>query len=45
MTDLMDWYHDNNNDDMGGTFVIKAVAISDNTPALIGDANLDGVLI
>ncbi len=44
MTDLMDWYHDNNNDDMGGTFVIKAVAISDNTPALIGDANLDGVV-
>lgn len=44
MTDLMDWYHDTNKDDMGGTFVIKAVAVQDNTPTLIGDANLDGVV-
>ena len=44
ITDLMDWYHDNNNDDLGGTFVIKAVAVSDNTPTLLGDANLDGVV-
>ena len=40
----MDWYHDNNNDDLGGTFVIKAVAVSDNTPTLLGDANLDGIV-
>ena len=44
MTDLMDWYLDVNKDDMGGTFVIKAVAVQDNTPTLLGDANLDGIV-
>ena len=44
MTDLMDWYSKNNNDNIGGTFVIKAVAYSDNTPTLLGDANLDGAI-
>ena len=44
MTDLMDWYKDNNSDDIGGTFVIKAVTVSATSPTLLGDANLDGVV-
>lgn len=42
--DLMDWYHDNNNDDIGGTFVIKAVTRQNYPVTLLGDANLDGVV-
>ncbi len=38
MTDLMDWYKINNNDELGGTFVIKAVT----NDSLLGDVNLDG---
>ena len=43
MSDLLDWYKINNNDDIGGTFVIKAVT-TNNGPqvTLLGDANLDG---
>lgn len=40
MTDLMDWYKTNNGDDIGGTFVIKAVTTK--TDALLGDVDLNG---
>lgn len=41
--DLLDWYSVNNDDDIGGTFVIKAVTA--NYPVtLLGDANCDGYL-
>ena len=40
--DLMDWYLDNNQDDIGGTFVIKAVTKKHYLPTLLGDSNLDG---
>lgn len=39
--DLLDWYRDNNDDNLGGTFVIKAVAVKDDG-YLRGDVNLDG---
>lgn len=38
MTDLMRWYKDNFNDEVGGTFVIKALTIKPEN----GDVNLDG---
>lgn len=41
MTDLLDWYEANLGDELGGTFVIKAVTTKSN---LLGDVNLDGVL-
>lgn len=41
MTDLLEWYETNLNDDLGGTFVIKAVTTKNN---LLGDVNLDGIL-
>lgn len=40
--DLMDWYKENNDDEIGGTFVIKAVTKQRFFPTLLGDANLDG---
>lgn len=39
-SDLLDWYKLNNNDILGGTFVIKAVAV-DNDNIMKGDTNLD----
>ncbi len=42
MLDLLDWYKIYNNDDLGGTFVIKAVTVTNDQ--LLGDVNLDGVV-
>lgn len=43
MLDLLDWYKIYNDDDMGGTFVIKAITVKDSQPEqLIGDVNSDG---
>ena len=43
MSELLDWYKTNLNDEMGGTFVIKAITTNDGPKAtFIGDANLDG---
>lgn len=40
--DLLDWYRENNdNDELGGTFVIKALAVN-NGNFLLGDVNGDG---
>ena len=39
--DVMDWYAINNNDSLGGSFVIKAVAVKDDS-YIHGDVNLDG---
>lgn len=39
--DLMDWYAQDNNDDIGGTFVIKAIT-KKSPVTLLGDANFDG---
>ena len=44
MTDVMDWYHEENTDDIGGTFVIKAITVKENRPSLLGDADMDGTL-
>lgn len=45
MLDLLDWYKIYNNDDLGGTFVIKAITTKEkDTPKLLGDANLDGII-
>ncbi len=41
LTDVMDFYKDYLSDDIGGTFVIKAIGTKSN---FIGDANLDGRL-
>lgn len=43
MTDVMEWYKTNNDDELGGTFVIKAVATKSDT-ALIGDVDLNGIV-
>ena len=43
MTDAMEWYKTNNDDELGGTFVIKAVTTKPETP-LIGDVDLNGVV-
>ena len=40
----MDWYRINNNDTLGGTFVIKAVMRETDKVTLLGDADLDGKL-
>ncbi len=40
--DLLDWYRINNDDDIGGTFVIKAVTAQYYPVTLLGDANCDG---
>ena len=40
--DLMDWYLEENNDEIGGTFVIKAVTAQHYPVTLLGDVNLDG---
>lgn len=43
MTDLLDWYKENRNDEQGGTFVIKAVTTGEGPYAtLIGDVDLNG---
>ena len=44
MQDLLDWYKENENDDMGGTFVIKAITTAKFEPSLLGDADLDGIV-
>lgn len=42
LQDVMDWYKVNNDDSIGGTFVIKAVSLKEDfTP---GDVNLDGTV-
>lgn len=44
--DLMDWYRDNNNDSIGGTFVIKAVTIGEGASiSLLGDVDLDSTVM
>lgn len=41
--DLLDWYKEYNNDDLGGTFVIKAITNGNGAEvSLLGDVNLDG---
>ena len=40
--DLMDWYKEDQNDSIGGTFAIKAITVKGNRPTLLGDADLDG---
>lgn len=43
MKELLDWYKDSLNDDMGGTFVIKAITRKDTQDySMLGDVNLDG---
>lgn len=43
MRELLDWYNDSLDDDMGGTFVIKAVTRKETVNvSLLGDVNLDG---
>lgn len=42
-SDLLDWYKLNNNDLLGGTFVIKAVAL-ENDNIMKGDTNFDKVI-
>lgn len=43
MRDLLDWYKQENNDDLGGTFVIKAVTTGKGAEVtLLGDVTLDG---
>lgn len=39
-TDLMQWYKDVNGDEIGGTFVMKAVTVKPE----VGDVNLDGAV-
>lgn len=40
--ELLDWYKTNLEDDLGATFVIKAVTKTDNSSYMLGDVNLDG---
>lgn len=42
MTDLMEWYKTNNNDEIGGTFVIKAVTTK--SGAMLGDVDQNGII-
>lgn len=43
MRDLLDWYKQENDDDLGGTLVIKAVTTGNGAEVtLLGDVNLDG---
>lgn len=42
--DLLDWYQRENNDELGGTFVIKAITAKENRPSLVGDADEDGIV-
>lgn len=43
MRDLLDWYKEENNDDLGGTFVIKAVTTGSGAEVtVLGDVTLDG---
>ena len=43
MRDLLDWYKQENNDDLGGTLVIKAVTKGSGAKVTtLGDVTLDG---
>ena len=43
MRDLLDWYKQENNDDLGGTLVIKAVTTGNGAKVTtLGDVTLDG---
>lgn len=42
-TELLDWYKTERNDNLGGTFVIKAVAVK-NDNIMKGDVDLDGTI-
>ena len=43
MRDLLDWYRQENNDDLGGTLVIKAITTGNGAEvSLLGDVTLDG---
>ncbi|MCI2113489.1 MAG: dockerin type I repeat-containing protein, partial [Ruminococcus sp.] len=43
MRDLLDWYKQEKNDDLGGTLVIKAVTTGNGAEVtLLGDVTLDG---
>ncbi len=43
--ELLDWYKDNNNDDNGGTFVIKALTTGDGASiSMLGDVDLNGTI-
>lgn len=44
LVDLLDFYKDYNDDDIGGTFVIKAVAKEKEREYTIGDVDLDSVM-
>jgi C1A family cysteine protease len=45
LLDLLDWYKINNDDDLGGTFVIKAITDkTDYEVTVLGDVDLDGVV-
>lgn len=45
MRDLLDWYKTENNDDLGGTLVIKAVTTGNGAEiTTLGDVNLDGIV-
>lgn len=44
MSELLDWYKENNNDKLGGTFAIKAIATREEPERLLGDVNLDGII-
>lgn len=44
MSDLLDWYSDVNNDQLGGTFAIKAVVNKNAPEPIMGDIDLDGEL-
>lgn len=41
MSELLDWYKTNFDDDLGGTLVIKAIMEKDEAASLLGDVNLD----
>lgn len=41
--DILEWYKENEDDDLGGTLVIKAITTND-PEVLMGDVNLDGVV-
>ncbi len=42
--DLLDWYKENEDDDLGGTFVIKAITVKEYPVTLLGDADNNGTV-
>lgn len=42
--DIMDWYAENENDSIGGTFVIKAITVNEYPATLLGDADGNGTV-